>query len=589
MSLNVKMTRRLRWFLLGCAVVALAGAGAYVARDRRLEARASAGRDEGLRLLEQGDDFRALHKIGPYIRRHPNDVDALYAYARARRAVVEPDGKHIADTVSLLRRVRGLRPDHAAATDALLDIYSQAGWTTELRTLADEALTRDPAHPAGLRARATALAQSRGYEDALRSALAYNRVRPDDLDGHVLTLQILSRCDRSRDRLLAHAAKLNAANADDPRILVVRSLASLWAGDQKVATEMIVRAAGADVPDAATALLLSRQCDAIERFDLSLSVLDRAAVHIDDPALGEAYALALSAAAGSPRSCKSSPRTTTATRSACGPCGAWHCSNRAGARRRSRALAALKALGGEGPGRRRLGGRHREPIRPWNARRQSGDCRMPRRDPAAGGRTARPVFARVLPLHARRRVRTRRRGGRGRQGLARRRPAGAAWHALVKLADVALSGGRFEEARLLAEAAERRGARRPRVVVPQGAVRIATFRPGDAQAGDAALKFLESAQRRAPDEERLVRSESSRRCARAGRLDDARQAIRAVLDRPSPARAATLLQIAGVSRRAKLGLDDACFAACERAHGMSPDLALAGLRRSPRPADARRA
>src|SRR5687768_12197886 len=264
MSLRAKMKRRVRWCLIGTVALAGLSAGAYVVRDRHLAARAITDRDEGLRLLEAGDHFKAMHKIGPYVRLHPDDVDTLFAYARARLGAPEPDGKHLVDGISLMRRVRGLDPGHAAVTNELLELYGQVGWVTELQVLADELLAGDPAHPAALRARATALARARKFEDALKASSKYNELHPQDLDGQILTLTILSQCDRSRERLLAYAEKLNASKPDDLRLLVVRSLACQFAGDVGRAAELAKEAAASDMPDAATALLLSRQCNLLE-------------------------------------------------------------------------------------------------------------------------------------------------------------------------------------------------------------------------------------------------------------------------------------------------------------------------------------
>src|SRR4051812_26416122 len=105
MSFRDKTRRRLRWFLIGVVAVVCLGGGAYVARNRQLDARARAGRDEGLKLLAAGDYFQALHHIGPYVQRHPNDSDTLWSYAQARQQVPEPDGRHLSDALSLYRRV----------------------------------------------------------------------------------------------------------------------------------------------------------------------------------------------------------------------------------------------------------------------------------------------------------------------------------------------------------------------------------------------------------------------------------------------------------------------------------------------------
>lgn len=63
--------------------------------------------------------------------------------------------------------------------------------------------------------------------------------------------------------------------------------------------------------------------------------------------------------------------------------------------------------------------------------------------------------------------------------------------------------------------------------------------------------------------------------ARKGEKEAARKAVRDAVDREPPHDASTLLRLANVSREADLGLSDACLDRCEKAHGLSPNLALA--------------
>jgi cytochrome c-type biogenesis protein CcmH/NrfG len=65
------------------------------------------------------------------VRRHPDDVETLFAYARARQQVPEPNDRHLADTLGLLRRVLTLSPTHMQASESLLVLYEERGHMIE--------------------------------------------------------------------------------------------------------------------------------------------------------------------------------------------------------------------------------------------------------------------------------------------------------------------------------------------------------------------------------------------------------------------------------------------------------------------------
>ena len=101
MTLRDKRKKRLLLLLAAVVLLGVVAGGGYVLRARQLEMRAVADRDEGLRLLAQGDYYNAMHKIGPYVRRHPDDAQVLFKYATARQEVPEPNTRHIGDAMSL--------------------------------------------------------------------------------------------------------------------------------------------------------------------------------------------------------------------------------------------------------------------------------------------------------------------------------------------------------------------------------------------------------------------------------------------------------------------------------------------------------
>src|ERR1041384_287061 len=114
-----------RLIVLFIVVLLLTGGGmaAYVHRMRLIERDLAHGRDEGLSALQAEDYPAAMQKLGAYLKRHPDNVNALYGYAQARQKVEESGGRHLIQAIDMLRRALELDPDRHDARLNLLDLY----------------------------------------------------------------------------------------------------------------------------------------------------------------------------------------------------------------------------------------------------------------------------------------------------------------------------------------------------------------------------------------------------------------------------------------------------------------------------------
>ncbi len=215
MAVRTKTRRRLNYIVI-CAVLfcIVCGAG-YVLRKRYVNARVLRDRDAGYAALAREDYFVALNKIGPYVERHPTEVDALSKYALARSKVEEPNGKHLADAMSLYRRVLELQPDNAEARRQLLDLYVSVGFNSEIL-----ALTEGRSDPDSTRCHAIALARTNDLPGALADAMAYNDLKPQDLKMQMFTCELMARNHVANDDIIAWANILQSASdarRADPR------------------------------------------------------------------------------------------------------------------------------------------------------------------------------------------------------------------------------------------------------------------------------------------------------------------------------------------------------------------------------------
>ena len=102
---RTRTTRRLIILLTAVLILTAAGLGAYLWRMGRIDRDLVRNRDEGLAALRQGDYPLAMQKMGPYLKRHTEDPQTLYAFAQARQKVEEPSGRHLGQAIAILRHV----------------------------------------------------------------------------------------------------------------------------------------------------------------------------------------------------------------------------------------------------------------------------------------------------------------------------------------------------------------------------------------------------------------------------------------------------------------------------------------------------
>ena len=318
----IRSKTKVRLFILLAAILLLGsgvGIGAFV-RLKQIEHDIQQLRSDGLAAIEAGDDVTALKSLGKYVNKNKQDVEALYALAGVRQQIEEPRGKHIAYAAGMLRRVIDLDPDHPTARHDLLKLFTALQHSTEAQEIAEYLLRKSPDDPDAIRALAIALVRVQEYEQALPWAVKYSDAHPDDLQIHALVMSVMGQLHRSADELLDRAIQFNEHNPldlegqiltlkvmmgvgrpglemigraeslksehpQDPRFLILLSIAHDANGDRATAIEFCRSASEYQPPDRAFLLRVVKTSDAFGLYEESLLTLRRYARQMDDPAV----------------------------------------------------------------------------------------------------------------------------------------------------------------------------------------------------------------------------------------------------------------------------------------------------------------
>jgi tetratricopeptide (TPR) repeat protein len=192
------------------------GAGAYAFRQHRVRAQYMGWRAEGMQAVAAADNEKAVDLLGRFLRRYPEDVDALVAYARIRPLVKEPNRQHLQDTMVVLRHLLSLRPEMQEQRRALLRMYGDYGYAAEAVVTADKLLETTPKDPEVLGIRAKSLARMRRLGDALQAAQAWAEVAKQDIDAQILRLEVMQATGKSKTEIEKVAESLKGTLNDSP-------------------------------------------------------------------------------------------------------------------------------------------------------------------------------------------------------------------------------------------------------------------------------------------------------------------------------------------------------------------------------------
>lgn len=318
MSLKTRSRKRVL-FLVAALALAIATAGSFYGY-RKLQIRRQYARmlADGLAAAEAGNNQQALDLLGTYLQRYPDRIEALAQYGRIRPLIPLPKGEHIRDSIYVLRHLLKLDSARPDAQKELLHLYVQTHYWSEALALADAVIPPGkkitPADVEPLEDQTRALIGTRNYADAFVRAREWNRVAPANLDAQLLVLDLahqtlnfkvfsfVAQNDTHPELKLAeelvqrgHAVSGPATQpaTQDPGAEIVRGHAALLARDVIAAATHLKAAAALPTPDRHASSILIGELDRLGLLDDSKEVLKRLYKTTSDPEVRDILAMRL--------------------------------------------------------------------------------------------------------------------------------------------------------------------------------------------------------------------------------------------------------------------------------------------------------
>ena len=235
-------------------------------------------RAEGLEAFEAQEYDVALAKLEPYVQQHSDDAEALFALARARLEVPDPQGRQLGMGVQYLRQTLAADPDHLDAAHELLELYllhEPQNLSSEILNLAEQVLERSPQDAPALRGKAIALQIIGRYNEAMEAVEAYLKLKPGDVQMQRLALDVMRAMNQPMPALFARVEALQKASPEDPTFEYLLAYLHFLERDRDKAQEALISAAKRPPPDAAFASQLVRLMDTVRMFPQALAYLQK--------------------------------------------------------------------------------------------------------------------------------------------------------------------------------------------------------------------------------------------------------------------------------------------------------------------------
>ena len=569
MAIKAKSKRRLVILLVAISLLIGAGVGVFTFRQHQLHRETLESLEAGRAAMAEEDYFTAMHELGRYANRNPEDAEVLYEYSQARRKVESTKGQHLLQTVGVLRRVITMRPEHDDARHDLMELYVMLGYATETGDIADVLLKKDPNNAKALRAKAVAKGRLRKFKEALPIAERYNELEPLDLEGHILTLSLMRSLERPSQDIRDRAQTQHDLHPEDPRFELLMAIAFVDQADNETAIKWCRTAAARTPPDADFVSRLVAMLDKFHLYEESMDILKANASTMDNRYLFRSLIRRLS---DGQQLNDLLDRLTD-----------YELDENSDSE--VLAIKALTLFRLKRPDEARpivnfLAGREDDPTAAaWalvfdkvidntntNVKEMIEVCRKAlRRCPNH------PYFHHYL---------ARAYNVSGEHDLAleqwakavRRAPT---WQApITQAARSLMATGRSKMAMVFWNLLTH-GRKNVDTVVTIAEIWASNLKPDDTEGADRLLRVVQVVQDRVPGEGRTLPIEVVL-LARLGRTDEAREAIESAIAGETPPAEVTLLRLALASRIHKLGFEEACFDRIKELYGMSVNLAYNG-------------
>ncbi len=288
-----RVPRRLVFVLVVLFTLAAFTLGVVVIRKSQIREELMAYGPEGIRAFEEGNHRKALKLLGQYLRENDDDVEAIYAYARARLQVADDRGKHDKQAIAAFRHLLQIAPEHEAGRRELMGVYWRLSYVTEALDMAEELLQRNAGDVEALSTKATALARLGRYDEALPAALMAAQVDVTDLEGHLLVLEIKRRSNATSEELVNYVKGLQAQYPKEMRFSLLLAVAYYVVGERESALHWFKNVATADVVEYEFNRILVDHLDLLGEHTIATDRLKQVANESSDIRLKRAYAARL--------------------------------------------------------------------------------------------------------------------------------------------------------------------------------------------------------------------------------------------------------------------------------------------------------
>lgn len=565
------MTRKTKSWLLVVGVLLVGLTLTYFGGRYILIRRIAVWRADGMSAAAANDNPRAATLLEKYLRRRPDDIQALAAYAHSRELAEEPNGQHLTETIVALKMLIGLDPNQMDARHHLLELYSRLERRPEAIDTANAILAKNPNDLPTLRIKADVLMKMGQDREALAVVEKWSKLAPLDLQANMDRVRLRKSLGQSNDLILSEAKKLHDDHPNDARFELLLGYAYSQINDDQQAGQWLKTAAKHPDLSEEVAKTLVSLFDQLGLSEDSLAIMEAEAKNGRSEEMRHALGRRLWELGRWEKASQALSNIDPANPSSDATLLAF------------RAMAAAN-LGHKDEAekcRAALASRNQAAAKAWTEllhrlidgaaiddKKFIVDCRV------ALGLDPSNIYLDYYLGDANARL--------GELDLAiksweRVVSQNIAWSApAVRLVEGLLQKGQPEQALFVASTVARRGNAQAAVIVALAKAWAAGISTGGVAHSDELLKLVTEVQQQLPNEDQtlLIRIQL---LAQKGGADkeQAKSLLQAAIDRKPPVSEELLTTLATISHKFNMGLEDKAFAKSEEAHGLTSGLAYA--------------
>jgi len=292
MALRRKTVKRLA--IIAAVTAALGGTAELIFHQRqaRRESWLAELRDRGVKAYQAGDYYVAADALDRYLSLHEGDDETILAYAVSKTRAAAGGNQNMQLAQARIEFALHAKPNDLEIKHALLQLCPASGDLQTMERVSDEILRDYPDDALALEARVTTRLRQSRFEDALVAARQRAAVRPNDLEARIAVLQLMMRQRKPSDEVSKYAADFEPGSQSAGNLLL-RAIATDYAGHRDEALSLLRQAANSPVTDVATVGQIVNLFDAFKRVDEAATYLKAAVARGNSPDLHRALALRL--------------------------------------------------------------------------------------------------------------------------------------------------------------------------------------------------------------------------------------------------------------------------------------------------------